>query len=191
MKKKQGTLFLIIGPSRVGKDAILQRILRRKSLKLKELISTTTRKPRPREKEGVHYHFVSDSKFDKLIKSNGFIEWVHIQTHRSGTPKEPVLTWLKNGHDAIADVDMYGALFFQKQKGFQVVTIFILPRRLATLKKRLNASIKDVHERKVRWETTKKELAMQNKFDYRVINEQGKLNQAVDEVASIIKAYKD
>lgn len=189
-RKRKGILFIIIGPSQVGKNAILNRLLRRRSLKLRDLVTVTTRKKRSHEKHGKDYFFISDDEFDKLIKNKGFIEWVHIQTHRSGTPKQPLMNWLDQGYDVVADLDVHGAITYQADKRFNVVTIFILPRSLNELKNRLNAKIKDSHERKVRWETMKKELAMQNKFDYRVVNAQGKLNQAVEEVVDIVKAHK-
>jgi guanylate kinase len=187
--KSVGTLFIVIGPSRVGKNAILKCLMRRKSLGLRELVTVTTRERRVGEKEGKDYFFVSDDQFDKMIKQDEFIEWVNIQTHRSGTPKEPMMSWLKSGHNMVADLDVHGALDYQKDKRFNVVTIFILPGSLRDLRRRLHASIKNSHERKVRWETMKNELALQTKFDYRVVNVQGKLKQAVEEVVDIINAY--
>ena len=189
-KARRGTLFIIIGPSRVGKNAIVQRLLRKRSLRLHDLVTVTTRKRRKGERHGKDYFFISDAEFDKLIKRNGFIEWVHIQTHRSGTPKQPLMQWLASGKDVVADLDVHGALSYQQDKRFNVVTIFILPGSLRELRARLNASITDSHERVVRWNTMKKEMALQPQFDYRVINEQGKLDQSVAEVAAIIKAHQ-
>lgn len=189
-KTRRGTLFIIIGPSRVGKNAIVQRLLRKRSLRLHDLVTVTTRQRRKGERHGKDYFFISDAEFDKLIKQNGFIEWVHIQTHRSGTPKQPLMQWLAHGKDVVADLDVHGALAYQQDKRFNVVTIFILPGSLRELRARLNASIADPHERAVRWNTMKKEMALQPQFDFRVINEQGKLDQSVAEVVEIIKAHQ-
>lgn len=189
LSKKAGVLFVLVGPSRVGKNAILKRLLARKSLQLRDLITTTTRARRTGEKDGRDYYFVSNERFDEMIAKDEFLEWVFVQTHRSGSPKEPVFTWLKNGQNVVADLDVVGAEKLQATFPYKIVTIFILPGSISDLRRRLNSSIKDSHERSVRWETMKKELGHQPQFRYRIVNEQGKLDMAVSEVVDIIKAH--
>ena len=187
--RKPGKLFLLVGPSRVGKDAVLHGVLRRRSLGLKRFVTATTRARRPGERDGRDYFFKSDEEFDELIESDGLFEWVHIQTHRSGVPREPLMTWLRQGKNVIGRVDNQGGRTFSAFKEFETVTIFILPGTTKELKDRLAKTIPDPKERAVRWETTKRELAEQQDFDWRVINERGKLKQTIDEVANIIKSY--
>lgn len=188
-KKTDGILFFIVGPSQVGKNAIIKRLLRIRSLHLHDVVTVTTRAPRPGEIAGKSYRFVTDARFDRMLKDKQFFEWAHIQTHRSGTPREPLLSWMRRGWNAIQDIDVQGADALRHHPELKVVTIFILPESLAALRARFNRRKFTPHEAKVRWQTTLRELKQQHKYDYRVVNVEGKLEQAVSEVAMIIRAH--
>ena len=186
--KKQGTLFLIVGPSQVGKDAIIKRLLHMPSLKLRKVVTATTRAPRPGEIHGRNYYFISNQEFDKRIKRGEFFEWAYVQTHRSGTPREPLTTWLKTGHAVIQHIDVKGADVIQKIPSLNTVSIFVLPGTVSELRQRFNRRRFVPREARVRWRTTLAELAQQIKYDYRVVNAEGQLSTTVREVAEIIKA---
>lgn len=188
--KRQGILFILIGPSQVGKDTILKRLLKMRSLKLHHVVTCTTRAPRPGEVPGKTYHYVSDAAFDEMRRRGDLLEWVHIQTHRSGTPKYPLFTWLKRGEDALQHMDVKGADVFMKRKDMRVVTIFVLPKSVEELHKRFSRRSFSPRERAVRWKTTLGELAQQDKYDFRVINAEGELDAAVHEVAEIIRSVR-
>lgn len=188
-RRRRGILFFIVGPSQVGKNAIIKRLLGLKSLRLRDVVTATTRAPRKGEVPGVSYHFVTDEKFDDMVKRKQFFEWARIQTHRSGTPKEPLMTWLSRGQNAVQDIDVQGADVLRKHPDLNIVSIFILPESLAVLKARFSRRKFTPHEAKVRWQTTLRELKQQHKYDYRVVNADGKLDQAVREVAGIIRAH--
>lgn len=186
--KKQGTLFLLVGPSQVGKDAIIRRLLGMSSLKLHKVVTATTRAPRPGEINGKNYFFISNQEFDRRIKRGSFFEWAHVQTHRSGTPNEPLKTWLKAGHAVIQHIDVKGADVLQAIPELKTVSIFILPGSINELRQRFNRRRFKPEEARVRWQTTLSELAQQIKYDYRVVNKEGQLSAAVREVAEIIRA---
>lgn len=186
--KKQGTLFLLVGPSRVGKDSILRGLLKMKSLKLRKSVTMTTREKRPGEVAGQTYHFVSEDAFFRKIKNHELLEWAPVRNHRFGTPKEPLLSWLRAGHNVIQQVDVRGADVISRLRFLKVITIFILPGSLNELKERLNNRHFSLEQRRIRWVEALWELKKQIEYDYRVINTKGHLQTAIDEVAEIIKA---
>lgn len=189
MKKNYGKFFLMVGPSRVGKNAIIKGLLRKKSLRLKQLVTMTDRLPRPGEKNGVDYFFVTPEQFQKNIKNGTLIEWEKTHVNHYGTPGQPFFSWIKQGYNVIADIDVKGAKKWMKDDRLEAVTIFVLPKTISELKQRLRRGTQSRTEAAVRWETAKRELKEQPFFDYRIINEQGKLNSAIKEVAEIIKAH--
>lgn len=188
--KKQGTLFLLVGPSRVGKDSILRGLLKMKSLKLRKSVTMTTREKRLGEAAGQTYHFVSEDAFLRKINNHELLEWAPVRNHRFGTPKEPLLSWLRAGHNIIQQIDVRGADVISRLKFLKVVTIFILPGSLDELKARLNNHRFSPEQRRVRWAEALRELKKQVEYDYRVINAKGQLQTAIDEVAEIIRATK-
>ena len=188
--KKQGTLFLIVGPSQVGKDSIIRALLKRRSLQLRKVVTMTTRQKRPKEIDNVSYFFVSDDEFDREIQRGNLMEWVHIQSHRSGSPKHPTIDLLKRGQNLILHIDVYGADMLMKRKDLRTFSIFIAPGSLDDIKRRLMKKHFSEHERKVRWQTTVKEMKRIADYDVRVINVQGKLNQTIHEVEEIIRAVR-
>jgi guanylate kinase len=186
-KQKTGTLFLLVGPSRVGKDSILRGLLK-KPLGLRKLVTVTTRDRRPREIPGKTYHYVSDEKFSEMIRRNQLLEWAPVRNHRFGVPKEPLLTWLKSGHNVVQQIDVRGADSLIRQTALRVVTIFILPGSLKDLEKRLSSRLFTAEQRRIRWEEALKELSKQAEYDYRVVNTEGELSRAIREVAEIVAA---
>ena len=188
--KRQGTLFLLVGPSRVGKDSILCGLLRIKLLKLRKLVTMTTRQKRAGEISGKTYHYVSEEMFLRKIKNKEFLEWAPVRNHRFGTPRRPLLNWLAAGHDVIQQVDVRGADALCRLQLLKTVTIFILPGSMEELKERLNHHVFSPEQRRVRWAETLRELKKQTEYDYRVVNARGELHTAIAEVAEIIKATK-
>jgi guanylate kinase len=106
-------------------------------------VSATTRKMRPGEVEGVHYHFVDDSEFDRMIAAGEFVEWAHVFGYRYGTPKAPVKQALREGRDILFDIDWQGARQLEPDFGEHLVTIFLLPPSMAELEQRLHARGQD------------------------------------------------
>lgn len=187
MSDKQGRLFVISGPSGVGKGTIINRILPMFP-EMTLSISATTRAPREREKEGVHYFFISKEQFDKTIEQNGFLEYDGHFNNFYGTPKKFVFDNLAQGKDVLLEIDVNGALKI-KSNFPNAVLIFIKPLSAQVLFDRLRSrnseSKKEMANRIARIE---QELAQQDKYDYVVINDD--LKTAVNEVYEIIKESK-
>lgn len=188
--RHRGTLFLLIGPSQVGKDTILHRLLRMRSLDLHRVVTTTTRSPRPGEIPGQTYVYVNEKEFDAMRRRGDLLEWASVQTHHSGTPRQPLMSWLAQGHNALQHIDVKGADTLMKRSDMKVVAIFVLPRSVEELRRRFLRRPFSRQERAVRWATTLNELQQQSKYDFRVVNAEGRLREAVEEVAQIIRSIR-
>ena len=118
-------LFVISGPSAVGKGTIVKEILN-SGEKIHLSVSATTRDPRPGETEGVSYYFMSDEEFRSRIEKGGFLEYAEVHGHFYGTPKDPVMSRMAEGYDVILEIDVQGAM--QVKKTYPEGSfIFILP----------------------------------------------------------------
>ncbi|MGH8939604.1 MAG: guanylate kinase, partial [Actinomycetes bacterium] len=101
-------LTVLSGPSGVGKSTVV-RELRNHHPELWLSVSATTRFPRPGEVDGVHYHFVGEDKFDKLVADGGLLEWAQFAGHRYGTPRQPVVDRLEAGVPVLLEIELQGA----------------------------------------------------------------------------------
>jgi len=135
-------------------------------------VSVTTRPPRPQELDGVHYHFVSDAEFDRMIAEDDFYEWAHVFGHRYGTPKGRIRAGLKEGQDFLFDIDWQGTQqLFQKDQQ-DVVRVFILPPSLDELRTRLMARAGDsAAVIESRMERARSEISHWDGYDYVVVND--------------------
>lgn len=181
---KKGLLFVISGPSGVGKGTICKKLLeRRKELKLS--VSVTTRAPRPGEIEGVNYFFRSEEQFQDMIARDEFLEYMCVfGKNHYGTPKAYVAEQRAQGNDVILEIDVNGALNVKKRCP-DAVMIFIAPPSMETLKKRLvgrGTETEEAVER--RFTEAVKELAAAGEYDYIVVNDS--LDKAVKDTESIL-----
>lgn len=181
---KKGLLFVISGPSGVGKGTICKKLLeRRKELKLS--VSVTTRAPRPGEIEGVNYFFRSEEQFQDMIARDEFLEYMCVfGKNHYGTPKAYVAEQRAQGNDVILEIDVNGALNVKKRCP-DAVMIFIAPPSMETLKKRLvgrGTETEEAVER--RFDEAVKELAAAGEYDYIVVNDS--LDKAVNDTQSIL-----
>ena len=181
---KKGLLFVISGPSGVGKGTICKKLLeRRKELKLS--VSVTTRAPRPGEIEGVNYFFRSEEQFQDMIERDEFLEYMCVfGKNHYGTPKAYVSEQRAQGNDVILEIDVNGALNVKKRCP-DAVMIFIAPPSMETLKKRLvgrGTETEEAVER--RFAEAVEELAAAGEYDYIVVNDS--LDKAVKDTESIL-----
>ena len=175
-KASSGPLLLILsGPSGVGKDAILSR-MKELGRPLEFVVTTTTRPRRPVETDNVDYHFVSDETFQRMLKDNKLLEWANVYGYFYGVPKEPIREALKKGRDVIAKVDVQGAATIKKLMP-RAVFIFLMPPSMEELAARLKQRLTESAEA----------MAI---FDYAIVNRQGEIDQAVNEITAIITAEK-
>jgi guanylate kinase len=135
-RNSYGKMFVLSSPSGVGKTTLTKKIADNNS-NFNISISHTTRKPRPNEIDGKDYHFVDKKKFDLLIKNNDFFEYAKIFDNYYGTLKAPVLKLLSQKKDVLFDIDWQGTQQLKNIKNLALVTFFILPPNMRTLKNRL------------------------------------------------------
>jgi len=179
-------VFIITGPSGVGKSTIIKLLLN----SLPDVhfsVSYTTRPPRPNEENGVDYYFVSQDEFESMIKKDKFIEWAEVHGFLYGTSYSEIEKAFTEGKDLILDVDIQGAGAI-KRKITDAVTVFVLPPSWEALKERLylRENNKEVVEKRLK--RAKEELKEWKNFDYVIINDN--LKRAVTELSSIILAER-
>jgi guanylate kinase len=144
-RERRGLLIVLSSPSGAGKSTI-SRMLLEVDDEVTMSVSATTRPMRPGESDGVDYHFVDDSEFDRMIAANAFVEWAHVFGYRYGTPKAPVKQALRKGSDILFDIDWQGARQLEPDFGEHLVTIFLLPPTMAELEHRLHTRGQDSDE---------------------------------------------
>jgi guanylate kinase len=182
-------LIVLSGLSGVGKDAVLNG-LRQSGCPLEFIVTVTTRAPRPGEKDGIHYHFVSKERFQKMIDGRQLLEWANVYGNRYGVPREPVGQALKGGRDVIVKVDVQGAATIKKILP-QAVFIFLATPSLEDLAQRLEKRRTETTSAlELRLKTAGEELEKLAMFDYIVFNLPGKLDGAIADVQAIITAEK-
>ncbi len=182
-------LFVLSGPSGVGKDAIINA-LRQQDAPRHYAITATTRPPRPGEQDGVHYHFFSVNQFQELLKRDGFLEWAKVYENYYGVPKFELRRALARGLDIILKVDVQGAATI-KRMAPQAILIFIAPQNLdELLQRQRERGAGSAQDLEVRLSTAPAELDAIDSFDYMVVNRQGELATAVAQVSAIIQAEK-
>ena len=180
----KGILFVLTGPSGVGKGTVLAEV--RKQRELYFSISATTRKPREGEQDGVHYYFLTREEFAQKVAENGFLEHAEFSGNCYGTPAAPVDVMLNEGKDVLLEIEVQGAMQVRDIRS-DAVRIFIAPPSFEELKSRLTGRGTESEEAvRRRLETAKHELTLAHDFDYIVVN--NTVEQAVKDVLAIMQA---
>ena len=181
----KGGLFVISGPSGVGKSTVIKKALEL-SDKTVLSVSATTRKIREGETEGINYYYKTVEEFKEMIENDEFMEWAEFCDNFYGTPREPVLKNLNNGFDVILEIETCGAMKIM-QKYPQAVSIFILPPSIEILKKRLTDRGTETEEViKNRLAVASKEIGLSGEYKYNIINDT--IEQAANDIFTIMKA---
>ena len=176
-ERQGGRLIVLTGPTAVGKGTV-ETALRKAHPEVWVSVSATTRDPRPGERDGVNYWFISEPEFLRRQEAGEFLETavVHGMAHY-GTPLEPVREHLAGNVPTILEIDLQGARRVKeraKELGLDVVYVFIAPPSFDELKKRLIGRGTETPEQQAkRLETAKVELAAEPEFDVTIVNEQG------------------
>lgn len=182
-------LFVLSGPSGVGKDAVLHK-LKETSLPLKYVVTMTTRPRRERERDNIDYIFVSREYFQDLIDNNGLLEYANVYGNMYGVPRAQVEEALDKGQDVIVKVDVQGAENIKRIKS-NSISIFLVPPSLSELSQRLKQRRTESSEAlELRIKTASEEMEKLSEFDYAVINKKGEIDKAVSEISAIITAEK-
>ena len=183
----KGHLFVISGTSGVGKSTILEQLMENRS-DLLFSVSATTRKPRPQEREGISYYFVTREQFQEMILRNAFVEYDNHMENYYGTPKAQLEEKLARGN-VILDIEPKGALQVRASRP-DATLIFITPPSMEELERRLRGRGDTSEEQiQVRLARAKWELDQQDQYDYRVINED--VATCVKEILNIIAQKAD
>jgi guanylate kinase len=181
---------LISGPSGVGKDAILKRLVQRHD-SMYVVVTATTRSPRPGEQNGVDYHFVSSAEFQEMIDRDLLLEFAEVYGNMYGVPKGLIRTALGEGRDVALRTDIQGAETI-KQKVEDAILIFLTPPSLASLQSRLQFREAETSaEMNRRLQEASHEIAQANRFDHIILNEDGKLDECADRIDAIITAERN
>ena len=182
----KGLLVIISAPSAGGKDAVIDRLVD----KLDDAvvyITATSRKPRPDEKDGVRYYFYTPEKFREEIEAGNFLEWSIVHGEFKGVRRDILGDTLRGHRIVIVKPDPQGMRKIKTQLP-DVLTIFLMPPSVDVLRKRLDSrGTETPEERAVRLRNAEIEMAAAPEYDYVVVNEDGKLDQTVEEVATIIR----
>ncbi len=168
---RRGLMFILSSPSGAGKTTISRMLLEADS-EIRLSVSCTTRPMRPGEQEGVHYHFVSDGEFDRMVEEDDFYEWAHVFGHRYGTPKARIRGALKEGQDFLFDIDWQGTQQLYQKDQQDVVRVFLLPPSIDELRRRLEGRAQDAQDViDARMERARAEISHWDAYDYVVIND--------------------
>ena len=180
-------LIIISGPSGSGKSTIVSRLLKTSELPLELSVSATTRDPRPKEVDGVNYHFLTHEQFETHRKNGDFLEFVEVfgRGQWYGTFKDKVTTSRKNGKWIILEIDVEGAMRVAKQVP-DAITIFIHPGSLEELERRLRGRDTETEEKILRrLEVARQELELATSYQHIVINDN--IEDTVNRVDQILK----
>lgn len=186
-KLNKGLLFVISGPSGVGKGTLRKKIFKIFP-DLRYSVSVTTRSPRKGEREGIDYYFVSENEFEKMIKENKFAEWALVHGDYKGTPLDFLKDKLQKGEDVLLEIDVQGAMQVKK-KFREGVFIFIAPPSWKDLEKRLRErSTEAEQDLEERLKDARNEIRYMRNYNYLVVNDDIKV--AIKKLESIIIAER-
>ena len=184
---RKGMLLVISGPSGAGKGTLVGKLLD-KDPSFCFSVSVTTRSRRENEIEDVHYHFISDEEYDKLLAADAFIEHASVHGHRYGTLKSEVYDRMEKGQNVLLDIDPQGAReVMRKEK--DCVSVFILPPSYHDLKVRLHSrNTENEEEIQRRLNNARGEISQMDRYRYLIVNDN--LELAFDQLLAIVRAEK-
>lgn len=177
-------LTVLAGPTAVGKGSVSADI-RQHHPEIWISISATTRAPRPGEVNGVHYWFVSEAEFDRMVEADELLEWAVVhRAARYGTPRRPVEEVLASGRPALLEIDLQGARQVQVAMP-DALMVFLAPPSWEELVRRLvGRGTEDAAERERRLETARLELAAEEEFDVTIVNTE--IHDAAEELVTLM-----
>ena len=180
-------LFVLSGPSGVGKGTVLKQVLE----ELPELhltVSATTREPRRGDVDGVSYHFITEEEFSGLIEEGAFLEWAHVHGHRYGTLAREVDEFIDAGCSVVLEIDVQGGLAIREKRP-DAILVFIDPPSMEELERRLRTrATEDEESILLRLANARTELELGKQYDEHIVNDN--LDEAVQRVIALINRYE-
>jgi guanylate kinase len=172
---------VISGPSGAGKSTVVKGLRARHSFRFS--VSVTTRRPRPNEADGVHYHFVDRHRFEAMVRRDELLEWARYADRLYGTPRGPVMEWLAAGDDVLLDIEIQGARQVRNAMP-EALLIFVVPPSIEELERRLRTR-RDTPDVEARLAIARREIdEAPALFDHIVINDQ--VEAAVAEILGLL-----
>jgi len=184
---RRGLCLVLAAPSGAGKTT-LSRALLEQDDRLHLSVSVTTRARRPGEKEGKHYHFISQERFDEMVTEHGLLEYARVFGRSYGTPRAPVEAALAEGQDVMFDIDWQGFRQIRAAMPGDVVGVFIKPPSLAVLHERLTKRGDSPEQVAARMQHAEAEISHAGEFDYIVENRD--LDVALADLRAILRACR-
>ena len=185
--KRRGMLLIISGPSGTGKGTLVKKLME-SDPSIGFSCSVTTRAPRSGEIEGIHYHFIDDAEYDRMLAQDAFLEHATVHGHRYGTQKKQVEQMLACGKNVLLDIDPQGALSIMDSVA-DYVSVFILPPSFNALRVRLHTrNTDDPVEIERRLRNARREVLNINRYQYALINDD--LELAYSQLQAIVNAEK-
>ncbi|TIC85734.1 guanylate kinase [Nocardioides sp. GY 10127] len=185
-EQRPSRLVVLAGPTAVGKGTVAAAV-REQHPDVWISVSATTRKPRPGEEDGVHYHFVTEAEFDRMVESGDMLEWAVVhKVARYGTPRGPVDEALAAGRPALLEIDLQGARQV-RQTMPEALQVFLKPPSWEELVRRLvGRGTENEEERERRLATAREELAAEPEFDVTIVNHE--VHDAADDLVTLMMA---
>jgi len=184
--KKQGLLVIISSPSGGGKDSVITALLR-KITNSTRLITTTSKERRPDNIDGVNYYFITEDEFKDKIRNNEFIEYNIYSNNYYGTQKKHLQETLDNNDVVFTQLEVNGKHNLDKLK-VPHLSIFLLPDNLDILRKRIEKrgglTAEQIDDR---IEIAKQEIANSYDYDYKITNEEGKLDNTINTITEVVQ----
>lgn len=177
-------VFVITGPSGVGKGTLISGLMARLP-QLELSVSATTRAPRPGERDGVEYHFLSGEEFDRLEGENGFVEHASYAGRRYGTLRSELERRMSDGVPVVLEIEVQGARQVRTAMA-DALQVFIAPPSLSVLRQRLvGRGTDDEQEVERRLTVAEQELSAQSEFSHVIVNDS--LEQALEELVELVQ----
>ena len=182
--ERRSRLVVLAGPTAVGKGTVAAEV-RRTHPEVWISVSATTRTPRPGEENGVHYWFVSDDEFDRMVAEGDLLEWAVVhKAARYGTPRQPVDLALASGRPAMLEIDLQGARQVRRTMP-DALFVFLKPPSWEELVRRLvGRGTETPEERDRRLQTARGELAAESEFDITLVNHE--VHAAAEELVALM-----
>jgi guanylate kinase len=185
---RRGLMLVMSSPSGAGKTTIARELLKRDS-EIAMSVSATTRAPRPGEKEGKDYFFVTEEEYQRMVAAGEFLEHAKVFNNYYGTPRAAVDQELKAGHDVLFDVDWQGTQQLRENARDDLVSIFVLPPSTDELARRLTERAQDSDDVvSNRMSKASDEMSHYIEYDYIIVNHD--VEVSVESVRAVLEAER-